>query len=121
MRLRPSTSSRRARARSCGGAWQNATVSASGSWSASFETAPFANGPLVFEARAFDGLNYSALAVLTVNVDNPQGGGGFLPGLEAAAAIAALGAVAWGRGPLRKRRGEKKAFPAFMPEPRPPL
>ncbi|HKZ59015.1 MAG TPA: Ig-like domain-containing protein [Candidatus Thermoplasmatota archaeon] len=90
--------------RLAGGAWQNATVSASGSWSASFETAPFANGPLVFEARAFDGLNYSALAVLTVNVDNPQGGGGFLPGLEAAAAIAALGAVAWGRGPLQKRR-----------------
>lgn len=89
--------------RVAGGAWQNATAAGSGSWSASFETAGLPNGPVVFEARAFDGLNYSALAVLTVNVDNPASGGGFLPGLEAAAALGALGAAAWGRGALRRR------------------
>ncbi len=92
--------------RVAGGVWQNATVGASGAWSASFEAAGLPNGPLVFEARAFDGLNYSAVAVLTINVDNPASGGGFLPGAEATAALSALGVVAWARGALRRRDRE---------------
>ncbi len=88
-----------------GGPWHAATVTP-GAWSASLDPAPFPNGPVLIEVRAFDGVSYSQSAFVTVIVDNPTPVAGGLSGvllLAAVLVLAGLGAAAlvW----WRKARG----------------
>jgi len=81
--------------RESGGAWKRADLSGT-SWTVTVRSGSHANGPFLIEVRAFDGQNYSEVAAVTVIADNPPSGGGFLPGLELASAVVALGALALG-------------------------
>jgi hypothetical protein len=70
-------------------------------WTYQVDTTGLKNGPHTFEARAFDGGNYSDPASVTLVVDNPQpyisGGNGLWWGLPAAILVVAAvaGALFW--------------------------
>ena len=71
--------------------WQQA--SGSSSWTYDLNTKSLKNGNHVIYVRCSDGINYSDIESLTLNVNNKKNGFGGIPGFEMMALIVALGAV----------------------------
>jgi hypothetical protein len=71
------------------GYWIDATGTVG--WQITLDTTKLKNGQHTFQARAFDGTDYSELANKTVTVDNQKAAGkGFIPGPTASLALLAL-------------------------------
>jgi hypothetical protein len=94
--------------RADGGTWMVAINT--DNWTCNVDTAGLKNGPHNFEARAFDGVNYSGPASVTLVVNNPQpyvfGGNDFWWFFLVAVsiAVAAAGLIFW----MARRSGPSK-------------
>jgi len=69
------------------GQWM--VANGTGNWTLELDSTKLTNGQHRIEARAFDGMNYSEPATMTINVNNPKPrpSKGFIPGFEAAVTI----------------------------------
>ena len=62
------------------GSWT--AVTGTTSWTYSLNTKSLSNGQHTISVRSYDGTDYSNIESVTVNVNNAQGSGGFIPGFE---------------------------------------
>lgn len=70
------------------GNWQ--TVSGTTSWTYPWNTKNVPNGQHTISVRSYDGTDYSNVESVTVNVNNTQDSGGFIPGFECLLLIGAF-------------------------------
>ncbi|MCK4613682.1 MAG: right-handed parallel beta-helix repeat-containing protein [Thermoplasmata archaeon] len=73
-----------------GGEW--ITVNTTGSWNYEWDSTEVENGEYEIKVRAFDGEDYSDELIWRLTVENKDdGGGGFIPGFEAALVLVSIG------------------------------